>query len=91
MLYVRTFLTRHFAVRFCAAFCPADASLILAGLGRLAASELAAGGATADTFPLQGLPFIDPGRRHLGLGLIQTDYRYKCKKSHHLFHVFQVV
>jgi hypothetical protein len=34
---------------------------------------------------------IDPGRSHLGLHLIYTDYRYKSKKSHHLFHVFQCV
>ena len=91
MLYLRPFLARHFAVRLCPAFRPADAALIVARLGRLPAGKLATGGATADAFPLQSLPLINPGRSHLGLRLIQTDYRYKSKKSHHLFHVFQFV
>lgn len=89
MRYLRPFPACHFAVGFCPAFGPADAALIVARLGRLPARELTAGSAAADAFPLQSLPLIDPRSSHLGLCLIQTDYRYKSKKSHHLFHVVQ--
>jgi hypothetical protein len=88
MLYLCPFPSRHFTVCFCPAFGPADAALIMARLGRLAARELTAGSAGAYAFPLQRLPLIDPGRSHLGLDLIRTDCHYKSKKSHYLFHVY---